>query len=267
METPLGVCVPCANIIAREDIVDAGGQKMSAIVLHLYPGHFPPKMVLADGTTIGPGLLIALKGKTEIYRAVVWAGPSKKVADPGKPDYTPTPAGTFVLLAPRAHTSTKWPFADIMWGTPLRAIPGNSTDTLYLKKGSAPGNETWGSLLADYGIHQDTLRDFYKEIFGRDGVPPVWLFNPFGPIAVRFYEDKNGNGVLDKGETRGEMFHTTPDNEAQAANGKSMEMTPSHGCVHMEPKDRDAMIFRGVLKAGNKLIIHKYTEKYGEKTY
>jgi len=47
------------------------------------------------------------------------------------------------------------------------------------------------------------------------------LFNDFGPVAVRYFRDDNHNRRLDGKEyLSGEMFHTTPDNEAQAARGQ-----------------------------------------------
>lgn len=82
-------------------------------------------------------------------------------------------------------------------------------------------------------------------------------------MAIRWFKDLNGNGVLDGKEAlSGQMFHTTPDNEAQTANGEKVILAPSHGCIHLKPADRDRLSALGAFKPGTKFIVHRYDETY-----
>lgn len=93
-------------------------------------------------------------------------------------------------------------------------------------------------------------------------VPATWVFNDFGPIAIRWFKDTNGNKVLDKNETlSGQMFHTTPQNEAENSLGKTIQLGPSHGCIHLNPRDRDTMLNLGAFKPQTTFVVHNYNEK------
>ncbi|WKJ90546.1 hypothetical protein QZJ86_21465 [Methylomonas montana] len=92
-------------------------------------------------------------------------------------------------------------------------------------------------------------------------MPDKWVFNDFGPVAVRYFKDLNGNKKMDGGEVlSGEMIHTTPDNEAQFANGDPVVLVPSHGCIHIRPQDRNVMEGMGLFKNGIVFKVHSYKE-------
>lgn len=94
----------------------------------------------------------------------------------------------------------------------------------------------------------------------RDLVPDVWIFNDFGPMAVRYYRDTNHDRRLSKGEAlSGEMIHTTPINETEAALGKPVVLAPSHGCIHVSPASRDRLALAGAFARGNDLVIYEYS--------
>jgi hypothetical protein len=76
--------------------------------------------------------------------------------------------------------------------------------------------------------------------------------------TVRYFIDSNANKVLDGQEW---LMHTTAENEAEYAQGKAVNLTHSHGCIHMHPKDRDALIANGAIRAGGTLINHPYSER------
>ena len=93
-------------------------------------------------------------------------------------------------------------------------------------------------------------------------MPRTWVFNDFGPEAIRYFKDLNHNGKLDgKEQLKGEMFHTAPDNEAQQAQGKPIVMGESHGCIHLRPVERDQLKAKGAFELGRALIIHTYKER------
>jgi len=114
-------------------------------------------------------------------------------------------------------------------------------------------------------ITRKDVEDQYFNLYGKSGLPSTWIFNAFGPLAVRFFVDKNGNGKLDPSSEKleGAMFHTTAENEAEIAKGEKLNMGNSHGCIHMQPAERDALIGMGAFKAGVPLVIHSYAEHYG----
>ncbi len=95
--------------------------------------------------------------------------------------------------------------------------------------------------------------------------PETWLFSDFGPVAVRYYRDKNKNRRRDANEPlSGEMIHTTQVNEGESyqARGDSSKvfLFDSHGCIHIKPADRDTLIKAGAFKKGMTLAIHPYSE-------
>lgn len=231
--------------------------------LHFYPGHYPPTEVniRGSGASRGPGLLVFLDGKTVLYRAQAYGGPSKKIVDSPNPDYTPTPAGTFVLLAPETYWTRSWLFSEIRWGTKLMDRPAEF-DVWYLLS-NKQGKETWASIKRDFGITRAEIQSYHKALYGISRVPKTWVFNAFGPIAVRFFRDDNNNRKLDGKERKeGAMFHTTAENEAEVARKVALNMKNSHGCIHLKPTDRDALIGMGALRAGMTLVIHGYHEKF-----
>jgi len=93
-------------------------------------------------------------------------------------------------------------------------------------------------------------------------IPSLWVFNDFGPIAIRWFKDTNGNKVLDKNEKlSGQMFHTTPQNETEVSLGKPVQLSPSHGCIHLNPRDRDIIMGLGGFKPKTTFVVRKYNEK------
>ena len=87
------------------------------------------------------------------------------------------------------------------------------------------------------------------------------MFNDFGPWAVRYYRDPNRNRQLDRGEhLMGEMIHTTPDTEAETDRGLPVQLSPSHGCVHLKPIDRNRFLGIGAFETGNLVVVHGPTE-------
>jgi hypothetical protein len=241
---------------------------LSDLTVHYYPGHFPPLRANLgpNHAAIGAGLLLVVRGSTVLFRGEAWGGPSAIVPIAGQPAMTPTPAGEYRLVDPEPYITPTWPNSRIKWGTPIKASPVDPTDVWYLQS-VRQGRENWASMKRDFGMTRNEILDAHAEVTQKptSQLPGQWMVNDFGPLAVRFYEDKNRNGRLDPPfeKLSGAMFHTTPQNEAETRAGVAPKMENSHGCIHLNPRDRDTLVGMKAFKAGVKLIIHTYAERYG----
>jgi hypothetical protein len=58
------------------------------------------------------------------------------------------------------------------------------------------------------------------------------------------------------------MFHTTTENEAEYKLGRSITMSNSHGCIHLNPADRSQLTSLKAFIEGMDLVIYPYDKKY-----
>jgi len=208
--------------------------------LHFYPGQ---------------KLLLLLQGGKVVMRSEAWGGPSARVQSDNM-DATPTSPGRYLIYREEAYITPTWAWSSIRWGTKLQ---DKLTDVWYQLNVN-----TWASLKRDKGIsRQDVIAQNYR-LYGQKRVPDTWVFNDFGPIAIRYFVDRNGNGRFDQGKETlmGEMFHTTPDNEAQYRQGQPLVMAESRGCIHMKPPERDLLKNAGAFEYGTPFIVHTYSERF-----
>ncbi len=207
-------------------------------VLHFYPGIH---------------ILAVYRDKKIIRRYAAWGGPEFGGSDPHMAEQ-PTRPGTYAIHSVQPYTTPTWSFSKIKWGTPLRERP----DDVWYQLSSGK----WGSIKKDIGLTKDRLKSEYFRLYKKHIIPSTWVFNDFGPVAIRYFKDLNGNGVLDANESlSGDMIHTTPDNEAEYKLGKEVNLFTSHGCIHIKPQDRNALTAAGMFKAGTTFVIHKYNER------
>lgn len=208
--------------------------------LHFYPGQH----------------LLALKqDKTIKFRFEAWGGPATVVAAPNMAE-EPTWPGTYIIHSTQAYTTPTWGWSKIKWGTPLQ--DRKDIDDIYYQLPS----KKWASLKSDLGITRDQVRNLHFMYYKNLIVPAKWIFNDFGPISIRWFKDLNGNKILDKNERlSGQMFHTTPQNEAENSLGSKVNLMPSHGCIHLKPSDRDKLISLGAFKPKTTFVVHPYHEK------
>jgi hypothetical protein len=193
--------------------------------------------------------------RTPLHVIEAWGGPEHGGHDP-RMTPIPTTAGEFRIGAVNAYQTRTWAWSQIAWGTPLRDEP-KLNDVFFLK---SPMH--WVSIKT-LGISRDDVRREYFELWGRLEVPRAWVFNDFGPLAIRYYRDRNKNRRQDRDEPMmGEMIHTTPEDEAATARGVPFSLSDSHGCVHIRPADRDKLVAAGAFKVGVPFIVHRYTEVF-----
>jgi hypothetical protein len=200
--------------------------------------------------------MLWIVGGKVMYRATAWGGekPMRGV-DYGIMAPRKTTAGTYTIYLYAPYKTKTWPNSRIVWGTPLRTEADGTVSY------QASGNGKWLPLIDAKGrpFRPSTLTTWYFELYGQHQFPTSWVFNDFGPMAVRYFRDKDGDGKLSKGEhLMGEMIHTTPDNEAETARNEAVSLESSHGCIHVKPRERDELAKAGAFKRGNKLVVHRY---------
>jgi hypothetical protein len=212
--------------------------------------HFYPKSKILVVFEIQRG------AKIQLHAIDAWGGPDKPIPS-GTMAATPTTAGRYIIEKTHAYSTPTWPMSRIKWGTQLRDMPDKNDVWYALPSGK------WGSVKQLVGIERRDLRDLNQRLYGSQSVPSTWIFNDFGPVAIRYFKDSNGNGRLDGKETlMGEMIHTTPNDEAVTARGLAVSLVESHGCIHIRPQDRGKLIQANVFKPGTPFIVHDYSEAY-----
>ncbi|MDB4975003.1 MAG: hypothetical protein JWN48_3344 [Myxococcaceae bacterium] len=228
---------------------DASDWQNAASQLHFYPQAF---------------LLVWVVDGMVVQRAEAWGGASPQAGiDYGRMAPRRTTPGRYVIESHGPYITRTWPASRIPWGTPLqRATDPN--DVLYA---TGQTKSPWGSVKTKTGWARNDVKQTFLYLYGAsgrrlydpdgDGIPERWVFNDFGPIAVRYYVDKNRNQRRDRGERlSGEMIHTTPQDEAATARGQTPALSYSHGCVHVSPVDRDRFLALGAFEPGVDFIIH-----------
>ena len=187
-------------------------------------------------------------------------GPPESSFDSDGNKIDPTPAGEYVIQRIGPHVSHgKWFRSTIAWGTPTR-----------IEKGvfQVQRNGKWiaGTTIHEYLTAAQVQQDYTALYAGVDKeapavIPEKWELNDFGPEAVYFFKDLDGDKMFDPAtETiQQEMFHTTPDNEMQLANKKEIVFVHSHGCIHVHPGHFREMK-KNCLKPGVTVQIHKYDQ-------
>jgi hypothetical protein len=211
----------------------------------------------------GPKTLLWIVGKKIAAEAEAWGGVKaiKGVHYRGmKP--RPTTPGSYVVSGVGPYRTNSWDTSKIRWGTPLRVAPDG--DHVLYQRSSFP--EQWRRVdRAIPGVTLDDIRDYFFALWGDnkrydsngDGIPDVWVFNDFGPWAVRYFADPNRNRKLDGKEYElGEMIHTTPKTEANTDRNQPVPLDASHGCIHVRPLDRDRFRKIGAFNAGTLFVVH-----------
>jgi hypothetical protein len=208
-------------------------------------------------------LVYLVEGKVKL-KAEAWGGPSKRQRRrPGERIAAgPTSPGTFIIDHIESYRTSTWDWSRVRWGTRIRMSQRRFEQAEYeLSSGR------WASLTRDFGWSVEDIKAAHKALYGHRKFPDRWIFNDFGPIAVRYYRDRNANRKRDASEPlMGQMIHTTPDNEAQwtryPEDTSKVNLVPSHGCIHVKPIDRDAFLEAGAFRPGMTLIVFRYDEHF-----
>lgn len=242
----------------------ATAQRQPRGVLHFFPG---PKTLIWVVPGTAPVVAAAAGGEEPKP-----GGTTDAVMTPHR-----TTAGSFVIHSYGPYRTKTWQLSRIVWGTPLKAEGTSGKREVYFRPAGhhhhwrlvrhlVPMATTKWIRWAYATLYKDDAALYDKD---GDGIPDRWLFNDFGPLAVRYFRDTNHDGKLDGDEhLSGEMLHTVQLNEAQNASNEAagkivrpITLFASHGCIHVAPKDRDRFRNAGAFDRGTTFFIHPYGEK------
>jgi hypothetical protein len=165
-------------------------------------------------------------------------GPPRKIRDMGGHTADPTQGNFTVGAQQNGFTTSSWAMSQIPWGAHVRKGAGGYE---FEREGSTKWEKDPGA------VDDDTFAQL-PPIPGAGSDERMYNQNDFGKMAFRLQGSP------------GFYLHTTPETEEQAALGEEVELSHSHGCVHLDPNERDEMIARGYLQAGVKFTIKKYEQ-------
>jgi hypothetical protein len=164
----------------------------------------------------------------------------------------PSKAGTYKLGAGKSVVTKNWAWSQIAWGAPLREHNGN----IQYKN---PGEDWKDAVRGETPVIGPEKKDFYNE----DGtLMATWTKNDFGETA---YKVEGSPGLF---------IHTDPGTEKKLREEKSdqkvtdesqlvhspMNLSHSHGCLHVDPYDRNRLMREGYLAKGVTIVIKKYED-------
>jgi len=220
-----------------------------------------------DGTTV-QGAIYVIGGKGESIRAAGGPRVGYKLAKDGGHTAEPTPAGHYTLGARKHVVTSGWWKSSIPWNAKLRI---NAKGDVEYQDDEGRGN--WvqatgvhGKLtqaLFAYKTHmkeKTTLRKVDAELRAALIDPTtntllvtVWKLNDFG---------RWGWQLLQQGHGTPYFLHTTPLDENNFEKDKNTvaDLTNSHGCIHIDPADRDDFDKKHYLDAGTEFEVRPYSE-------
>lgn len=195
---------------------------------------------------VGEGSIYVRIGRSLVACYRGRGGPPSTLQDDAKHVAAPTKPGSYRLGPAHAHVTSNWYFSQIPWGAEIRAKDGGYQYRL-------PGLFVWSWATKNpAGTLKEPLEDVdfegLPEVTRNGETFMVWNKNDFGPIAWNLAPSDL-------------YVHTTPDTEAGTRPpGASKSLTCSHGCVHIDPKERDEMTKAGYLGADIQFVVRKWDE-------
>lgn len=247
-----------ATLLRRGMVLSAVKVKPKDVKLLFYPGEYEDVEAWkkakkdAEGSTEpeyrsfehppGHGTIYVQVGGNIVDSMEARGGPPIKLDDFDGHTADPSKAGTYTLGEGKPHVTSAWDTSQIAWGAELREVDGQ---VQYLDL-----DGVWKWATGDKSkLKHEIERKYFHE--GKDVNNPVaatYRHNDFGPISFKI---KGSPGLY---------IHTTPQDEEASEVGTEEELSCSHGCLHVQPADRDRLITRGYLAKGVKIVIKKYAE-------
>lgn len=169
------------------------------------------------------------------------------LGDDGDHVAEPTTPGAYTLGAGRPHVTSNWPNSQIPWGAEIRK---NEDGYQYRSPGRT--SWSWATRPSARELKAPLLTGDFEDLpeVTRNGVTYLmWNKNDFGPIAWRLVPSDL-------------YVHTTPAAEAEKTEAEEGEtvLELSHGCIHIDPRERDEMVERGYLREDVPFVVRRWDE-------
>jgi hypothetical protein len=198
----------------------------------------------------GHGTIYVQVNGNVVDRIQARGGPPFVMKD-GSHTADPSKAGTYKLGEGKSVVTKNWAYSQIAWGAPLREENGN----IEYKN---PG-EGWKVAVKG----EDEVLSIPKDKFYLGGkLMSKWVRNDFGETAYKV-EGSPGLYVHTDPETestlRKEKHDQKVTDETQLVHNP-MELIHSHGCLHVDPYDRNRWMRTGYLQKGVTIVIKKYED-------
>jgi hypothetical protein len=169
-----------------------------------------------------------------------------------------TPTGTYVLDHAEHHVTSNWPSSVVPWGAPIRErdeVVEYQVGGRWVAASGPKGSVTAAIILWRHrsGGHVTVpiagrlARELFYDADGH--LVGEWKANDFGRWSWNLKR---------KGVRTPYFIHTTPPDERATEMNQPFELSASHGCLHIRPRDRDRMIERGYLRAGTEVEVARY---------
>lgn len=260
---PLSIGSPRVHFTKRVKLVLYPGEEVKTEALDAL-GHL--RHLKEEAYTVH-GHIYVVGGRGESYEAVGGFPPGKGHKDEGGHYAGSTPVGLYTLGQQEHHTTLSWPLSVIPWGAKLQIADDGEVEFFAegrWKKATGPHGE-WTKAQIRWNqrdgkpakVTQEQKAGFMSLVVNDKGdlITKEWIFNDFGKWSWN----------LMRGGKRSPFYiHTTPGDEQYRTGLKPyypLLLGQSHGCVHLDPKDRDEMMTKGYLRPGIQVRVMSYGQK------
>jgi hypothetical protein len=211
-----------------------------------------------DRITMGTIYVVVAGKVVDRYECAGGPPPGHGFKDKGGHSGGSTPTGHFVLDRAEHHVTMNWPGSSIPWGAPIREREGIfefSHGGHWIAASGPHGTVTRAQMLWQLRSGEPvTLAEAdaaaRTAFIEPDGKPiSVWQRNDFGKWSWNLRR---------KGRRTAIYVHTTPEDELAAAATSRLHLNQSHGCLHVQPADRDKMMAKKYLHAGIAVHVMRY---------
>jgi glycerol-3-phosphate cytidylyltransferase-like family protein len=219
------------------------------------------RSTLRSGVEIQPGqsAKFTVKSLVTLFEFDAVGGPPSSGLDDAGNSYGPTQAGEYVIVGLWKHVSTgQWGWSKIEWGTPMQEKNGRYEVLI---------EGVWKYVDEILPVSSQEIKSRIIALYEKDVSMwnKTWVFNDFGHITCFIARDLDKNGKFDRGKEKihHQFFHTVPVDEVLTYRNreKDIELSTSHGCIHLKPKDIDTLVNKGFMKPGNIVYIYDYSLK------
>jgi hypothetical protein len=197
----------------------------------------------------GEGSIYVHIGRSIVASYRARGGPPSRLDDDAEHVAVPTKPGVYKLGAAHAHVTSNWYYSQIPWGAEIRKNEGG-----YQYRWPGRSVWLWATSNPAGTLKEPLATDDFEDLpaVTRDGMTYlIWNKNDFGKIAWNLVPS--------------DMYvHATADMEAKAgadaAPDAATSLACSHGCIHVDPRERDEMMKRGYLGTDIPLVVRRWDE-------